>query len=52
MDRLKLVRRSASGNVAAGVMTGNEDGARHILDTTSQALVDIGFTIPAQARAY
>jgi hypothetical protein len=36
----------------AFVITGNEDGAHHIVAVVAQALIDIGFTIPAQAWTY
>ncbi len=42
----------AFGKVAGVVITGNEDGAHHIVATTCQALIDIGFTIPAQSWTY
>lgn len=42
----------AYGKVAGIVITGNEDGAHHIVGTTSQSLIDIGFTIPGQAWTY
>jgi multimeric flavodoxin WrbA len=42
----------AYGKVAGVVITGNEDGAHHIVGTTCQALIDIGFTIPGQAWTY
>lgn len=40
------------GKVAGIVVTGNEDGAHHIVATVSQALIDMGFTIPAQSWTY
>ncbi|WP_395943754.1 flavodoxin family protein [Brevundimonas sp.] len=40
------------GKVAGIVITGNEDGAHHIVATVSQALIDMGFTIPAQSWTY
>jgi multimeric flavodoxin WrbA len=42
----------AFGKVAGVVVTGNEDGAHHIVGTACQSLIDIGFTIPAQAWTY
>jgi multimeric flavodoxin WrbA len=42
----------AYGKVAGVVVTGNEDGAHHIVGTTCQALIDIGFTIPGQSWTY
>ena len=40
------------GKVAGIVITGNEDGAHHIVGTVSQGLIDMGFTIPAQSWTY
>jgi hypothetical protein len=40
------------GKVAGVVVTGNEDGAHHIVGTVAQALIDIGFTVPGQAWTY
>jgi hypothetical protein len=34
------------------VVTGNEDGAHHVISEVSGALIDIGYTIPAQAWTY
>lgn len=45
-------RPVAFGKVAGIVITGNEDGAHHIVATVSQALIDMGFTIPAQSWTY
>jgi multimeric flavodoxin WrbA len=45
-------RPAAYGKVAGVVITGNEDGAHHIVGTTCQALIDIGFAIPGQSWAY
>ncbi|WP_420111786.1 flavodoxin family protein [Pseudactinotalea sp.] len=42
----------AYNRVAGVVVTGNEDGAHHIIATTAGALMDIGYTIPAQAWTY
>jgi len=42
----------AFGKVAGVVITGNEDGAHHIVGTTCQALIDIGFTVPGQSWTY
>ena len=33
-------------------MTGNEDGAHHVIAEVCGALIDIGYTIPAQAWTY
>lgn len=38
--------------IAIPVVVGNEDGAHHISGVLSQALGDVGFTIPAQASVY
>ena len=45
-------RPPAFGKVAGIVITGNEDGAHHIVATISQGLIDMGFTIPAQSWTY
>lgn len=45
-------RPFAFDKVAGIVITGNEDGAHHIVGTTSQALIDIGFTAPAHCWTY
>jgi multimeric flavodoxin WrbA len=42
----------AFNKVGGIVITGNEDGAHHIVAVVAQALIDIGFTIPAQAWTY
>lgn len=42
----------ALGKVAGIVVTGNEDGAHHVISEISGGLVDIGFTIPGQAWTY
>lgn len=42
----------AYGRVAGVVVTGNEDGAHHVISEISGALVDIGYTIPAQSWTY
>jgi len=38
--------------VAGIVITGNEDGAHHIVGTVSQCLIDVGFTVPAYGWTY
>ena len=43
---------AAYGKVAGIVITGNEDGAHHIVGTTAQALIDVGFTVPGHAWTY
>jgi multimeric flavodoxin WrbA len=40
------------GKVAVVAVVGNEDGAHHISADAFQALVDVGFTIPAQGVTY
>ena len=45
-------RTPAIGKVAGIVITGNEDGAHHIVGTLAQALIDVGFTVPGQAWTY
>jgi hypothetical protein len=42
----------AYNRVAGVVVTGNEDGAHHIISEVSGALVDIGYTIPGHAWTY
>jgi multimeric flavodoxin WrbA len=38
--------------VAGVVVTGNEDGAHHVISEISGALVDLGFTVPGQSWTY
>ena len=45
-------RPIAYDKVAGVVVTGNEDGAHHIVGTVSQALIDIGFTVPGSSWTY
>ena len=45
-------RPIAYDRVAGVVVTGNEDGAHHIIAVVSQALIDIGYTVPGQAWTY
>ena len=45
-------RPVAYNRVAGVVVTGNEDGAHHVISEVSGALVDIGYTIPGQAWTY
>jgi multimeric flavodoxin WrbA len=42
----------AYNRVAGVVVTGNEDGAHHVISEICGGLVDIGFTIPGQAWTY
>jgi multimeric flavodoxin WrbA len=45
-------RPVAYNRVAGVVVTGNEDGAHHVISEVSGALGDIGYTIPGQAWTY
>lgn len=45
-------RPVAYNHVAGVVVTGNEDGAHHVISEVAGALGDIGFTIPGQAWTY
>lgn len=45
-------RPVAYNRVAGVVVTGNEDGAHHVISEICGGLGDIGFTIPAQAWTY
>jgi multimeric flavodoxin WrbA len=45
-------RPLAYDKVAGVVVTGNEDGAHHVISEICGALGDIGFTIPPQAWTY
>jgi multimeric flavodoxin WrbA len=45
-------RPVAYNRVAGVVVTGNEDGAHHVISEISGGLGDIGFTIPPQAWTY
>ncbi|MCB7135849.1 flavodoxin family protein [Cellulosimicrobium marinum] len=45
-------RPVAYGRVAGVVVTGNEDGAHHVISEISGALGDIGYTVPGQAWTY
>jgi multimeric flavodoxin WrbA len=42
----------AYGKVAGVVVTGNEDGAHHVISEIAGGLIDVGFTIPGQAWTY
>ncbi|MEU4095474.1 flavodoxin family protein [Streptomyces sp. NPDC026673] len=46
------VRPVAYNRVAGVVVTGNEDGAHHVISEISGALADLGYTIPGQAWTY
>ncbi len=45
-------RPVAYNRVAGFVVTGNEDGAHHVIAELAGALVDIGYTVPGQAWTY
>jgi multimeric flavodoxin WrbA len=45
-------RPVAYNRVAGVVVTGNEDGAHHVINELAGALIDIGFTVPGQAWTY
>ncbi len=45
-------RPVANNRVAGVVVTGNEDGAHHVISEISGGLMDIGYTIPGQAWTY
>ena len=45
-------RPVAYNRVAGFVVTGNEDGAHHVIAELAQAVFDIGFTVPGQAWTY
>ncbi len=42
----------AYNKVAGFVVTGNEDGAHHVIAELAQAAIDLGFTVPGQAWTY
>lgn len=45
-------RPIAFNRVAGLVVTGNEDGAHHVISEMAGALIDIGYTVPGQAWTY
>ena len=45
-------RPVAYNKVAGVVVTGNEDGAHHVISELSGGLIDIGFTIPGNSWTY
>jgi hypothetical protein len=45
-------RPVAYNRVAGVVVTGNEDGAHHVISEVCGGLADIGYTIPGQAWTY
>ncbi len=42
----------AYNRVGGIVVTGNEDGAHHVIAEVAQSLIDIGYTVPGQAWTY
>jgi multimeric flavodoxin WrbA len=42
----------AFSKVCGVVVTGNEDGAHHVIAELAQAAIDVGFTFPGQAWTY
>jgi multimeric flavodoxin WrbA len=42
----------AFNKVAGVLVTGNEDGAHHVIAELAQAAIDVGFTFPGQAWTY
>ena len=42
----------AFNKVCGVVVTGNEDGAHHVIGEIAQAAIDVGFTFPGQAWTY
>jgi hypothetical protein len=40
------------GKVAIIAVVGNEDGAHHVIAELTQALTEVGFTVPAGAGTY
>jgi len=45
-------RPVAYNRVAGVVVTGNEDGAHHVISELSGGLIDVGFTVPGQSWTY
>lgn len=45
-------RPLAYNRVAGVVVTGNEDGAHHVISEIAGGLIDVGFTVPGQAWTY
>jgi multimeric flavodoxin WrbA len=45
-------RPFAYDRVGGIVVTGNEDGAHHVIAEVAQSLIDIGYTVPGQAWTY
>jgi hypothetical protein len=49
---LRAKQRAAQSLVASAVAVGNEDGAHHTAAELFQALLDVGFTVPAGGVTY
>jgi len=45
-------RPIAYNRVGGVIVTGNEDGAHHVISELSGSLIDVGFTIPGQSWTY
>lgn len=45
-------RPIAFNHVAGCVVTGNEDGAHHVIAEICQGLIDVGFTVPGRSWTY
>ena len=45
-------RPVAYNRVAGFVVTGNEDGAHHVIAELAQGVIDFGYTVPGQAWTY
>jgi multimeric flavodoxin WrbA len=45
-------RPVAYNRVAGVIVTGNEDGAHHVISEVTGALIDIGYAVPGQAWTY
>jgi multimeric flavodoxin WrbA len=45
-------RPIAYNHVAGVIVTGNEDGAHHVISEVCGALIDIGFTVPGRSWTY
>ncbi|MEZ5155593.1 MAG: hypothetical protein R2718_05735 [Solirubrobacterales bacterium] len=45
-------RPVAYNRVAGVVVTGNEDGAHHVISEVAGGLIDIGYTVPGQSWTY
>ena len=45
-------RPIAYDKVAGFVVTGNEDGAHHVIAELAQAVIDLGYTVPGNAWTY